>query len=148
MEENKTTVLNLKQKSWIRRHPYFTFSTFVVLLSLIFVNNSNNTQTNSIQQPTTNTQNVYIGDEAYIGQGKFLAKDETIKGQLDKAIIAKDTYGISEMINNGDIFDLDKETKILVIDQSSWAFDKEVRILEGKYIGKTGWIDRDFVYKK
>ncbi len=65
MEENKTTSPSSKQKNWVRRHPYFIFSTLIVLLSLFFTNNSHNQSSSQVQNTDSDMLKAKIQADPY-----------------------------------------------------------------------------------
>jgi len=63
--------------------------------------------------------------------------------KVDKALYAKDTIGIAQLLANGEAFAVDICTKAKIID-SAVAL-REVRILEGKNMGKSGWLPYEWI---
>jgi len=63
--------------------------------------------------------------------------------KVDKALYAKDTIGIAQLLANGEAFAVDICTKAKIIDSAVGL--REVRILEGENMGKSGWIPYEWV---
>lgn len=61
------------------------------------------------------------------------------------AAINKDTYGMAQLLLGGGGFFVPNDTKVLVIDSSIGA--RQIRILEGKFVGQSGWVPMEFVHK-
>ena len=92
------------------------------------------------------SQNVEIGDTCILNGGGSMniigTNYEDLKA-LDKAAIAGDEQAVIEMYYQGRAFAVPSGTKVLFID-SSWA-GRKIRILEGDYKGKSGWVSRDYI---
>lgn len=63
--------------------------------------------------------------------------------EFHKAVVAKDEYGINEMILGGSMLPVPSGTRVRVIDIT--MLTSQVRVLEGKYMGEAGWVDSSFV---
>ena len=61
-----------------------------------------------------------------------------------KAAVNNDTMGMAQMIYDGEGFLASDGTKVLVID--SGLGTRQVRILDGKFIGQSGWVPMEFVH--
>lgn len=72
-----------------------------------------------------------------------MAVDEDAFRELTKAAVAKDYLGMADLEVRGRIFGVDQGTRVLPID-SGFAKTK-VRILEGKGLGRSGWVPYEFV---
>ena len=82
-----------------------------------------------------------LGD---IGGVVLAATEEAI----DKAMAASaenDTDSFGALIKSGQVFMVDDETKVLVVDEKSGL--KKVKIIDGPYSGKTGWAPSELVQK-
>jgi RNA polymerase subunit RPABC4/transcription elongation factor Spt4 len=131
------------------------FIGFIVLITIISSvsgsgSSSTSTATNTgSSSPSATSSHVKIGDNAYLRLPGAATGDITVltsKAALDdftKAAVNKDTYGMAELVENGEGFFVPQGTKILVIDGSFTA--SQVRILEGTQIGKSGWVPFEFV---
>lgn len=75
----------------------------------------------------------------------FLGTTKSDYDRLVKLSVAKDEYGIKQMIYAGQAFIVAEGTKGKVIDSS--LFSIEVRVLDGKYQGWSGWISKELVKK-
>lgn len=75
--------------------------------------------------------------------GVLVATDEKAFDEMMKAAIAGDTYGTEELIRQRRIFSTPYNTRVLVIDLD---FAKtKVRILDGDYLGQSGWVPFEWV---
>lgn len=92
------------------------------------------------------SRSVEIGDTCILNGGGSMniigTNKEDLKA-LDKAAIAGDKQAVIEMYYQGRAFAVPSGTKVLFID-SSWA-GRKIRILEGDYKGKSGWVSRDYI---
>ncbi len=66
--------------------------------------------------------------------------------EMFKLIAIKDNLGVSQMVMDGKVLMVDNGTAIKVI--GSTMASREVRITEGKYIGKSGWVPNEMVHRK
>ena len=66
---------------------------------------------------------------------------------LMKAITRNDSYGVFDLVLAGKIFMVDEGTKVRVIDRGGFlgVSEVQVRILEGKMVGRSGWLPYEFV---
>jgi len=92
------------------------------------------------------SRNAEIGDTCVLNGGGSMniigTNYEDLKA-IDKAAMAGDKYAVVEMYYQGRAFAVPSGTKVLFID-SSWA-GRKIRILEGNYAGKSGWVSRDYI---
>ncbi|MCK5320257.1 hypothetical protein KAJ61_02610 [Candidatus Parcubacteria bacterium] len=96
---------------------------------------------------------IYIGDEAIIKNGAelvLLGRTKDDFSELQKISLAKDTFGLAQMMEAERIFEVKSGTKIKLLDSETSLLDynsdkRQVRILEGPQIGKSGWVNYDFV---
>jgi len=87
-----------------------------------------------------------ISEEGYLDSGNPTVILGTTKDNYDEALklsIAKDSEGITKMLLNNQVIMVKSGTKIRVIDTS--MFEREVRILDGKEYGQSGWTANEFV---
>lgn len=87
---------------------------------------------------------IRIGDTVILPY-MFLGTTKSNNDRLTKLSVAGDEYGIKQMIYAGEAFIVAEGTKGKVIDSSILSI--EVRILDGKYQGWSGWISRELVKK-
>lgn len=83
------------------------------------------------------------GSEVYIRGGSatgFVASDSATLLELEKAQSANDSIGVSNLIQSGRVWAVNNGTKALVIDSDSRG-GVNVRILEGRQTGRSGWTD-------
>lgn len=69
-----------------------------------------------------------------------------IQDQFMKAGLANDTYGMAKIISDGGGFNVTAGTKVLVIDQEVGI--RKVRVLDGEYSMKEGWVAKEFIGKQ
>jgi hypothetical protein len=72
-----------------------------------------------------------------------IALDEKTLSDAIKAARAKDEYATQEMLGAGKIFTVSDNTKVLIIDSNLGV--SKVRVLEGPYSGKAGWVIVEWV---
>lgn len=72
-----------------------------------------------------------------------LAINEQSLSEALKAAKAKDEYATQEMLTDGRIFTVGDNTEVLIIGDSAGAVN--VRVLNGPYTGKTGWVITEWV---
>jgi len=60
-----------------------------------------------------------------------------------KAQVANDSHGRTSLLASGDVFGVDKGTRVLVIDDAS--LKRKVRILNGEKEGFSGWVAVDYL---
>ena len=77
----------------------------------------------------------------------ILAIDEKAFDDFTQSSIANDKYGFNEMINSGRLFTIPNSTAVKVID-IKFSGKTRVRVLEGKYLGKSGWSASEFIISK
>jgi len=75
----------------------------------------------------------------------FLGTSKSSYEKLVRLSVARDETGILQMIYAGEAFVVAEGTRGKVIDSAFLSV--EVRILDGKYKGYSGWISRDLVKK-
>lgn len=73
----------------------------------------------------------------------LLGIDKSSYDALGKALLAKDWYGVLELMNNGRVFSVPKDTEVLIIDTGFGV--RQVRITEGTSKGRSGWIAVEFL---
>jgi len=101
--------------------------------------------------PNNAQPSVGVGQEGFlrtsdVGGDVYVATTESAFDEFVKAAVIKDTIGMAQMVLNGRAFGVPYNTKILVTES---AFTKKkVRILEGKQLGKIGWVPFEFVVAK
>lgn len=88
-----------------------------------------------------------VGSEARLyveGEGPIMvAVDEGAYDELIDVVIAKDNIGLMNLMLAGKVFNVQNNTKVLVIDIG--RFRTKVRILEGENWGMAGWVPYEFV---
>lgn len=97
---------------------------------------------------TPQMEHLNVGDLGYLQSNSgtaMLATTQNNEDKLTKLSVAKDTEGITQMVLDGDVILIDSGTKVRVIGQM--MFSREVRVLEGKNYGKSGWVPNEFLSK-
>ncbi len=64
-------------------------------------------------------------------------------GELENAQVAQDGHGQAQLVRSGKILLVSNETRVRLLRLG--LFQYEVRILEGRYEGRKGWVPREFV---
>ncbi len=142
----------------------FSLSTGIFfLLTIITASNKATTKKNDISNQklikkdelnptkTSAIQINEIGQEAFlrlqnntsIKQLIPLAPTKEVSTKTIKALIAKDWYGLQELMLNEGVFGVQNGTKALIIDVSFES--RQVRILQGEMLGKSGWLPKEYV---
>lgn len=89
------------------------------------------------------SNSVNVGKEGFLLRATAVAVNEQAYDELTDAAVAKDEMGFALMRLNGKLFLIEKKTKVLVINRT--FFRSKVRILEGEYLGRSGWVATEFV---
>jgi hypothetical protein len=124
----------------------------LLLLGMIGNHISNVTANRPVSDNGKKTESA-VGSGGHIGQESKLhvaglslimvAVDTDAYDELLKACVAKDNYGIGNLILSGRVFNVKNDTRILVLDL---GFAKtQVRILEGQKAGMSGWVPYEWV---
>jgi hypothetical protein len=93
---------------------------------------------------------IIVGSQAQLRGGPeatIVATDQDSIQAFVKAKMAKDEYGLRELVIAGKIFAIPNKTKVLVID-IGWVGEVQVRILEGQFAGKAVWTDFGWLTKE
>jgi len=72
-----------------------------------------------------------------------VAVSEQALDELLDAFLAGDKIGYTQMMIAGRWFPVENNTKVLIIDRT--FLRRKVRILEGEYYGRSGWVPMEFV---
>ena len=78
----------------------------------------------------------------------FVAIDENIYKEFRKVIDIKDGYGMLEMFQAGNIFEVDNDIRVLLIERgTTFAVTTrwKVRVLEGPNLGRAGWVHHSWI---
>jgi hypothetical protein len=98
---------------------------------------------------STSSENyLSIGDKGILYNGKDEIPVAVTKEVFDQVIhmsTSKDTLGYTELIIAGLVFHVNSGTQVLIIDSEVVA--KQVRILDGEYMGASGWVPVEWVKK-
>lgn len=148
-------------RNWFMRHKIITVILVLIFGSIILSNigsyideaeksqngvgTSNNTDVNSV---SSKGDNLHVGDLGYIkiNNGSLLVSpNKSDAEEVIKLSVAKDNLGVAKMVVDGRTMLVDSETQIRVID-TDWLYTN-VRIMEGKYYGESGWLPNEFVFR-
>lgn len=146
VEKNKANNIMLVLKNNTERVIFYSFLVIIAGILVLLIMSSSN---NSSPQPLSQEQpkGPSMGEKGVLrvpGQTEVLVASS--KENLDKithAAVVKDNLGIAQMVLASEAFFVDAETKVLVINTSFAT--REVRILEGKKFGSSGWVPFEFV---
>lgn len=87
-----------------------------------------------------------IGKIGYLRTASMtLAIDKKTHDELLSAVLAQDKIGYDNLVTSGRAFIVPNKAKVLVIDRG--LFIRKVRILEGEYTGRAGWISYEEIAK-
>lgn len=122
--------------SWIQKNKGALIFAFLVGLFVMY-----SYQTNPPQKMAAR------GDKVSIISGKDsatapVATTKEVDDEYSKALSSKDQIGYDSLFASGKMFRVDAGTEALVIDRSMNM--AQLRILEGKHEGKTGWVPVEF----
>ncbi len=123
----------------------YTLIGSVVLLILISIGTSGSSAPST---PAPQIDSVSVGETGYLESSASNVLVATTKDNLDEIVklsVANDTEGLAQMTLDGDAYIVDQGTQVRVIDTTIGT--REVRILEGKQYGKSGWVPVEFVKK-
>ena len=99
--------------------------------------------------PTVNRPS--LGEEGILHNGTsdpniMVATTKSALDELTKACTRNDKYGVAEMFLAGKVFGPAQGVKVLVLDASGFVGStRQIRILEGEYKGRKGWVPYEFV---
>lgn len=120
---------------------------FLILFVIGIIRSSFSDGSSTTQQPVV--ESVKVGENAHLtisGDNPVLvAINKSYYDEMMKLVAVRDTMGIAQMSLDGKVLLVDKNTAVKVIDAS--YFSSEVRINEGKYIGKSGWVPNEMVIR-
>ena len=66
--------------------------------------------------------------------------------QLMKLVLADDTVGMQKMVEDGEVYELDPNTQVKIID-ATYAPEGlyQVRIISGSYYSQSAWVSGEFI---
>jgi len=120
------------------------FMTVFVIYSMVVSDNNRPTSQGSSQ----GTPLWMPGDEAHLSPGSptIVPLDEEAEDEVVKLAAAKDDLGLRQMVISGRAILVPDGTKVKVIEVKGildWTC--RIRILEGDYIGQSGWVPVEFL---
>lgn len=113
----------------------FTIICLIFFVKLTYFN------TKHIEIKNKSIEPISIGDTAVITNNTsttFLATTKDNYEIMRKAVVANDNIGLTNMVFSGSLFMVEANTKCLLLDISYPM--RQVRIMEGTYFGKAGWV--------
>lgn len=122
----------------------------VVVSFVLALNNSEDAADSETN--TSETQNFLdVGDEGILSSRNdgicesvtIVAATRDAHDQLVKTARAGDTYGVMEAVLEGQAFPVEECSRVLVIDAAIGL--RQVRVLEGEQIARTGWVPYEWV---
>lgn len=142
----KNIPLMKEDKNWFARHPILTIFFGLTILGMIISAITDSSTTNSKK-----IEHLSLGDEGFLYANGIkdrvpIAISNEAVDELVNALMAEDMYGVAELYLNGKIFDVNQFTKAKIIDTS--LSTTKVRILEGKSVGRSGWIPYEWIVKE
>ncbi len=126
---------------------------FIIVLIAISGDSRNSSPTT---QPATRSQTLGVGEDGIVNNNSdkndtsgiaILAVSEFYFDEFTQLSIARDEIGFRKMVSEGKLFTVKNGTAVKVIDLKFLGKTK-VRILEGDYLGESGWIASEFVLPK
>jgi len=93
-------------------------------------------------------ERISIGDNGIVDSGGNIAiicLDQATHNDYINAIMANDKIGIVALALAGKAFPVDSGTRVKVIDLELGK--RKVRIMEGKYSGRAGWVSKEILRK-
>jgi hypothetical protein len=109
--------------------------------------------THTPRPPAGGGSHVSIGQEGrlYVEGADHLQVciDEKTLDEVVHAVAVGDKYGFVELMESGRVFSVPNNTKVLVLDKGGFLYSEKskVRILEGLWAGKAGWVPQEWVTK-
>jgi len=116
----------------------------VGVIAILFIIPGSKTQEQEPQDAS-----ISLGDEAVLyngGNNILVAVDEASFDDLVRAVVIEDTLGIVELMADGKVFRVESRTRVKLIDRA--LTKTKVRILEGDFMGASGWVPFEWVRNK
>ena len=142
----------MEKENWFKKHPVWSVIIGIFILGLIISMFSSNGEDNSSTSEISKKQEtgkLSVGDEGrlYIEGLDFVgvATTKEAMDELTKSAVAKDSIGYAKVYSEGRAFQVESNTKILIIGMKVGS--RQVRILEGDYYGQSGWVPYEWVVK-
>jgi len=150
------TETKLKESIWGK--PWLWMIAVLIIIIISLLDGEEKKETLPLITPSSNTVTsvLDIGEEGILNNNSdkndtsgisILAIDEKAFDDFTQASIANDKYEFNKMINSGRLFTIPNGTAVKVIDIKSPGRTK-IRVLEGKYVGESGWIAFEFILSK
>ena len=91
-------------------------------------------------------ETVRIGEIGYVDQHGCVAVDKDAHREFLNSAMASDAYGFVNLQLSGRVFCFDERTRVKVIETGVFIY--KIRVLEGKHMGRAGWIAYEHVTKR
>lgn len=103
---------------------------------------------NSPTRPSSETGlgKVSIGEISYVDKHGCVAVDKDAHREFLNSAMASDAYGFVNLQLSGRVFCFDERTRVQVIETGVFIY--KIRVLEGKHMGRAGWIAYEHVTKR
>jgi len=153
-----TNETEIKPKESIWGKPWLWIIAVLIIIIIALPDGGEKKETLPLITPPSNTVTsvLDVGEEGILNNNSdkndtsgivILATDEKAFDDFSQALIANDKYRFNEMINNGRLFTVPNGTAVKVTD-IKFPGRTNVRVLEGKYVGESGWIAFEFIISK
>jgi MFS superfamily sulfate permease-like transporter len=98
----------------------------------------------------SNPNYMEVGEVGYLksenGSDIFVGVTKSDYEEMVQALVAKDKEGLLQLALSGQMIFVESGTQVRVIGTAVGA--REIRILEGKYYGNSGWAAQEEVHKE
>lgn len=124
-------------RSWFRRHPIVTG---LLLIFVVFPVTMGIFSTATDTTPTE--KNIIPGQNAFVSVNTYASINQDVYDRAVQLEQVRDSQGIQQLYAADLIFELAKNTKVLVIDShnTNGAITYQIRALDGKNKGRAGWV--------
>lgn len=132
----------MKNKNELKTNMIFIF--IIVILFIFLVNSTLNSERDDNEKKSETTSNIGRKYELYNGGSSIPVASnlESFKKMIDSSV-SNDIIGYTNLKSSGQLFNVESGTDVLILD--SKINKRQVRILEGKYYGKSGWVPYEWV---
>ena len=121
---------------------------FICVLSWLLIDSVSSPRPSSPPHTPTPT-GVRVGEEARLDSTDLdsisVCLDEEAFDRCTEVLLAKDEYGLYELVVAGRIFFVPNDTKVLVLAERDSPHSVRVRILGGEHAGRAGWVQSGWV---
>lgn len=122
----------------------------IAVPTIINIGSGSSSSSSSSASTSQPSDRVSQGQNGYVrisgSDSVAVLRTKELMDEYVKAAVNKDTYGMAQLLLGGGGFFVSNDTKVLVIDSSIGA--RQIRILEGKFVGQSGWVPMEFVHSQ